>query len=99
MFTVRVAARVVPEGRSRFLRQLQAEQVEVPSRFEGCQRFAVYVEPSDPDSVLLYEEWTSRADFERYRSSQFFIDSGQVLFPLIEGAPDSAYYEAERVGP
>jgi len=31
--------------------------------------------------------------------SDYFRDAGEVLFPLMDGAPDSAYYEAERVGP
>jgi len=32
----------------------------VPERFGGCARFAVYSDPADPDSVLLYEGWTTR---------------------------------------
>jgi quinol monooxygenase YgiN len=32
----------------------------VPALFAGCERFALYADPSDPDSLLLYEEWASR---------------------------------------
>ncbi len=52
--------RVKPEGRDRFLAQLKKEEREVPERFSGCARFAAYTDPADPDSVLLYEEWTTK---------------------------------------
>ena len=99
MFTVRVAARVRPEGRDRFVAHLQREQDEVPARFEGCERFAVYSDPADANSLLVYEEWRSRRDFDAYRTSEYFTQSGAVLFPLMDGAPDSAYYESDLVGP
>lgn len=99
MFCVRVAVRVKPEGRDRFVAQLKTEEREVPDRFSGCERFAVFSDPADPDSVLLYEEWTTRAAAKAYMGSDYFRDAGSVLFPLMDGAPDSAYYEAQRVGP
>ncbi len=99
MFTVRVAVRVLPEGRDRFIAQLQKEAMEVPSRFGGCERFAVYVNPSDANSVLVYEEWSDRAAADAYLSSEYFKAGGAVLFPLMDGAPDSAYYMSDRVGP
>jgi len=99
MFTVRVAARVRPEGRKAFVAQLKKEEHEVPESFTGCERFSVYSDPAEPTNVLLYEEWQSRDAFDAYRTSDYFEASGAILFPLIDGAPDSAYFEAERVGP
>ena len=49
--------------------------------------------------MLLYEEWKTREAAEAYLGSDYFRDAGAILFPLMEGRPDSAYYEAERVGP
>jgi quinol monooxygenase YgiN len=99
MFCVRVAVRVRPEGREPFLAQLKKEEREVPGRFEGCVRFAVFSDPEDRDSLLLYEEWASRDAAHAYLGSDYFREAGAILFPLMDGAPDSAYYEAERVGP
>jgi quinol monooxygenase YgiN len=99
MFTVRVAARTQTEGREVFVAQLQREQNEVPEKFEGCERFAVYSDPSDPDSTFIYEEWATRESFDAYAGSDYFKASGEILFPLMSGSPDSAYYESERVGP
>ncbi len=99
MFCVRVAVRVKPDGRERFVAQLKTEEREVPERFAGCERFAVFSDPADPHSVLLYEEWKTREAAEAYLRSDYFRDAGAILYPLMEGRPDSAYYVAERVGP
>ena len=99
MFCVRVELRVQPEGRDRLLDRLKREESEVPDRFAGCERFAVFSDPSDPDRILLYEEWSTRDAAEAYMHSEYFRASADVLFPLMTGTPDSAYYEAERVGP
>lgn len=99
MLTVRVAVHVQPEGRDTFVAQLTKEHEEVPAQFAGCQRFDVFSSPTDPDSFLIYEEWTDREAFDSYRSSAYFTEGGKVLFPLMDGAPDSAYFESELVGP
>ena len=49
--------------------------------------------------VFLYEEWTDRSAFEGYRTSDYFDRGGAILHPAMADAPDSAYYESERVGP
>jgi quinol monooxygenase YgiN len=99
MFTVRVAARLTDEGREPALAQLRLESVEVPQRFPGCERFDLFVDLDDPSRVFLYEEWTDRSAFEGYRSSDYFERGGAILHPAMAGAPDSAYYESEWVGP
>src|SRR5262245_6310036 len=99
MFTVRVAVRVRPEDRDHFVTQLKKEEREVPALFAGCERFTLYSDPADPDSLLLYEEWASREAAHAYLTSDYFASGGEILFPLIEGSPDSAYYESTRVGP
>lgn len=99
MLTIRVAVRVRPEGRDAFVAQLKKEEQEVPATFAGCQRFAVYRDPGDPGSFLLYEEWADRKAANAYLTSEYFQTAGAVLFPLMDGQPDSAYYESERVGP
>jgi quinol monooxygenase YgiN len=99
VLTIRVAVQVRPEGRDAFVAQLKKEEHEVPAAFAGCQRFAVYRDPGDPDSFLLYEEWADRQAADAYLTSEYFQTAAAVLFPLINGQPDSAYYESERVGP
>jgi quinol monooxygenase YgiN len=99
VFTVRVAVRVRPQARDAFVAQLKKEEREVPDRFPGCERFTLYCDPADPDSLFLYEEWTDRQAADAYLTSDYFQAGGAVLFPLMDGSPDSAYYDASRVGP
>src|SRR5262249_54388858 len=60
MFTVRVAVKVLADGREAFLAQLGKETREVPAQFAGCERFELFVDPSDSQRVFLYEEWRDR---------------------------------------
>jgi quinol monooxygenase YgiN len=99
MLVVRVAVRCRSGHRDTFLMQLRREEQQVPTTFEGCERFTFGTHPDDPDRVLLYEEWRDREAFEAYRESEFFEEAGAKLFPLMDGPPDSSYFEAERVGP
>jgi len=99
MFTVRVAARVHPDGREEFLAQLKQQEREVPTLFEGCERFSVFNDPTDPVSIMLYEEWRDADAARAYMASPYFEAAGSILRPLIAGQPDSAYYESVRVGP
>ena len=97
MFTVRVVARVVPGGESQFLAQLEKEAHEVPDLFGGCARYGIYTAPSDPATVFVYEEWASRAAFDAYLHSDYFKEASTILHPLMDGAPDGAYYESQPV--
>ncbi len=99
MFTVRVAATLTDEGRAPAFAQLRLESVEVPQRFPGCERFELFVDPDDPRRVFVYEEWADRSAFDGYRTSDYFEQGGAILLPAMASAPDSAYYESERVGP
>lgn len=99
MLTVRVAMRIRPDGCDALVSHLQQESHEIRERFDGCERFDIYCDPGDPTRALLYEEWQSRAAFDAYRQSEYFQAGGAILFPLMDGVPDSAYYESELVGP
>ena len=99
MLTVRVSATLSPEARDRAIDQLGRESVEVPQQFSGCERFDVFVDPADSHRIFIYEEWVDEASFNAYRTSEYFQAGGDILFPAMVGAPDSAYYLSERVGP
>jgi quinol monooxygenase YgiN len=99
MFVIRVLARFDPDRRQEALDQLAREAAEVPARFPGCRHFQAYVEPGDANQMLIYEEWDDQAAFDAYRTSDYFTEGGKVVFPAIVGAPESAYYAAELVGP
>jgi quinol monooxygenase YgiN len=99
MRSIRVELRVKPERREQLVARLVAEASEVPRRFDGCERYAVFVHPEDECRILLYEEWSDAAAFAAFAGSDYFEESGRALFPMVDGPLDSAYFDSVRVGP
>lgn len=93
MIVIRVVMNVQPEYKGRFLELLSQEAKEV-RQLEGCVRFNIFEDVSRENTLLLYEEWQTLESFDAYRTSAAFKETGQQLFPLIDGKPDSAYYSA-----
>jgi quinol monooxygenase YgiN len=91
---IRVAMNVQGENREKFLGLLGQEAKEV-RQLEGCLKFNIFEDVSSENALFLYEEWQSLESFNTYRNSAAFKETGQHLFPLIDGKPDSAYYSAE----
>lgn len=94
MIIIRVAMNVQPENKEKFLGLLEQEARGV-RRLEGCLKFNIFEDVSSENALLLYEEWQTLESFNAYRTSAAFKETGQQLFPLMEGKPDSAYYSAE----
>jgi quinol monooxygenase YgiN len=94
MVIIRVTMNVQADNREKFLGLLEQEAKEV-RKLEGCVKFNIFEDVSSKSALLLYEEWQTLEAFDAYRTSQAFKETGQHLFPLIDGKPDSAYYSAE----
>jgi quinol monooxygenase YgiN len=94
MIIIRVAMNVQPENKEKFLGFLEQEALSVRG-LAGCLKFNIFEDVSSEKSLLLYEEWQSLEAFNAYRTSEAFKETGQQLFPLMDGKPDSAYYSAE----
>lgn len=63
--------------------------------FEGCLSVATYTYEDSPDSVLLFEEWESRAAQEKYLTWR--IESGMMaLLEPILASPLEIHYLAEH---
>ena len=99
MLTIRVAMTSKPGAPPAVVDHLRVEQREVPECFDGCAHYAVWVDPADDRRALLYEEWVDHDAFATYRSSERFERNRAVLIPLLDGEPDSAYYNSQLVGP
>ena len=99
MRSIRVELRVKPEWREQLIATLIAEASEVPRRFDGCERYAVFVHPQDKCRVLLYQEWSDFEAFAAFAGSDYFEQSGEAFLPMVDGPPDSAYFDSVRVGP
>ena len=96
MIVIRVKVQVKPETKTDFVSAMKAS-IAISSEFEGCQHFGVYEDISDENTLILYEEWNNQTNFDAYKASAHFEESGKVLFALMDGKPDSAYFNAELI--
>jgi quinol monooxygenase YgiN len=78
------------------LAQLEREQPVVRA-MPGCVDFRVFSHRDDDTGVTVLHEWTDTASFDRYLASEAFTRSGEVLRPLMTGAPSSRRFRVESV--
>ncbi len=96
MIVIRVKVSVKPENKSDFINVMQ-DSIAISREFDGCQHFGLYQDVMDDTTLILYEEWETQAQFDAYKASDHFKESGKQLFALMNGAPDSAYFNAEMI--
>ena len=61
--------------------------------------YDLYQNISEPDELLLYEEWKNIDVFNDYKNSAAFAEIMAKVFPLLKGMSDSAYSESDIIGP
>ena len=59
--------------------------------YDGCISVDTYVDADNPDVVMLFEEWESRAQNERYMGWRMETGLVDMLMPIL-GAPLEIYY-------
>ena len=96
MIVIRVQLQVKPDDKRQLI-DFMKDSVTISRRFDGCVRYAFYEDVTDENAFILYEEWESQTKFDTYRESEHFKESGKVIFPLLNGEPDSAYFTADKL--
>ena len=76
------------------LAQLDQESGEVRA-MPGNVAFRVYAGREDDTQVTVVHEWQDEPSFAGYLGSASFARSGEVLRPLMTGAPVSRRFRAE----
>jgi quinol monooxygenase YgiN len=76
------------------LAQLDNEHDHVRA-MPGNLAFRVYASREDDGRVTVVHEWDDEASFTGYLKSDCFTRSGEVLRPLMTGAPVSRRFHAE----
>ncbi|MBO6933395.1 MAG: antibiotic biosynthesis monooxygenase [Deltaproteobacteria bacterium] len=97
MMVIRVVVDVKVDSVDAFIAHLNVEAPKV-RELAGCLRYQLFRDPSEPTRFLLYEEWSTEAAFEAYRSSELLSRSFAVLGPMMAGPPDSQYFAASPTG-
>jgi len=94
MIVIRVMFQIQATAQSGFLGLIQSELITA-REMPGCLTFGIFEDPEYPCQYLLYEEWEDLSYFEAYKQSAAFQKIGANIFPLMVGAPSSAYFEAQ----
>jgi heme-degrading monooxygenase HmoA len=78
------------------LARLDRERGQVQG-MPGNIAFRVYAGREDDTGVTVVHEWQDEASFAGYLGSASFARSGEVLRPIMAGAPVSRRFHAELV--
>jgi quinol monooxygenase YgiN len=76
------------------LAQLDGERDQVRA-MPGNLAFRVYASREDATRITVVHEWDDQASFAGYLGSDSFARSGEVLRPIMTGAPVSRRFHAE----
>jgi quinol monooxygenase YgiN len=76
------------------LAQLDREHDEVRA-MPGNRAFRVYASRQDDTAITVVHEWDDETSFAGYVQSDSFARSGEVLRPMMTGAPVSRRFHAE----
>ena len=82
------------DDRPTALAQLDRERDEIRA-MPGNVAFRVYASRGDETGITIVHEWQDEASFVGYAASDSFTRSGEVLRPLMTGAPVSRRFHAE----
>jgi quinol monooxygenase YgiN len=86
--------RTAATDRPAALSQLDHERDQVCG-MPGNLAFRVYASREDETAVTVVHEWDDEASFANYLKSDSFARSGEVLRPIMTGAPVSRRFRAE----
>ena len=87
---------VAPAQRSAALDQLLTEMPLV-RKMQGNIAFRPFADPLADTRITLVHEWERRSDFDAYLASPCFARSGEMLRPMMTGAPVSRRFEASLI--
>ncbi len=73
MYAVLVKLRIKPENVDDFMREVLADARGATQKEPGCLQFNVIKHESEPTSVMLYEIYKSKADYENHRTMPHYI--------------------------
>jgi len=76
--------------------QLEREQHAV-SAMPGCVAFRVFSSRQSDTGITLLHEWIDQESFDAYLASDSFARSGEVLRPMMTGAPSSRRFRVKLV--
>lgn len=96
MFIAVVDFTTAASDRPAALAQLDSEAEQVRA-MPGNVAYRVYANRDDQTGVTIVHEWADEPSFAAYQASDAFTRSGQILRPMMTGAPISRRFRADLV--
>lgn len=84
MYVVVVNFQVKREHAAQFLQAVMAQAENSLSIEDACHVFDVCVDPEDPCSVLLYEQYDDAAAFETHLATDHFCAFDETVKPWLD---------------
>jgi len=91
MYAVTVTFRLHPGQGTAFLPLVTANARASVDEEPGCVQFDVCTDGSDPDTVFLYEVYTSRAAFDAHRDTAHFEHFDRAAADMIAAKSVDTY--------
>lgn len=83
MYVVTVVFEVKPEAVEDFREAVLRHAKNSLEKEEGCQRFDVCIDESQPNAVFLFEVYTDQAAFDFHRGSDHLKNFGEISAPMV----------------
>jgi quinol monooxygenase YgiN len=93
MIVVYVSVKTKENAASEFERTLREIQDNI-RKMAGCVKNEWYRLPDFPQRYVMYGEFDTKENFEKYLNSAIVKRIGDELIPLLEAPPEFKHYEA-----
>jgi len=93
MILIHVSVKTKENVASEFERTLR-QVVDDAHKTAGCVKYEWYRIPDSPKGYVIYGEFDSKENFEKYLNSAVVKRIGDELIPLLDAPPEFKHYEA-----
>jgi quinol monooxygenase YgiN len=81
------------EGAALLTNTMKERLPSVTRTFDGCEYVRLYVDPGNPDHLVLLEGWESREKYDKYREWAMAQSGTEGLMPLLEREMTTVYLD------
>ncbi|MFL0245968.1 putative quinol monooxygenase [Candidatus Clostridium stratigraminis] len=87
-----VARKLVNEGKIEEVKALYEQLVEASRKEEGCIKYELYQDESDPRVLAVIEEWESKDALNKHKKSEHYTTLVPMIGKLTANKPDMNIY-------
>jgi quinol monooxygenase YgiN len=77
--------------------KLLGEALPDTRAFEGCELIEAYTDADNPDTIMLWERWATRENYEAYMAWRQENGMAEMLGPFMSGMPEITHLSPHEV--